>query len=260
MQILATWKAPVSIDRDDISINNFWLLNTDIYVTHFNRTPVSELQSYNNPWSNWKGFLSHFTRGWTITLNLKIKGPTPELFMEKLNNFYWEIYKENSVLRFKINWLDRQVKVNCISSPLDFIHINITSIDLTIWFEYLDNIEWLTKQTLTLKDKIWNFTQEISNKWNSITPLFIYHIFKENTTLTEVKITNGEDYIQIINNFTEWDVLYIDWIEKEVYKNWSIIDYDMVTLNLNTWSNRIKFEYIWNFKADVFILNDKKYK
>ena len=257
--VLVSWPEPTSGSYDDININGFWLSNLNCYVTSFNISPKSDLKTYDRPLVDGKWFLSYNMRGWEITMDITIRWETTEEFMDLLKQFRENAYKENWLLQYKINWETRKSIVNCVSNPFNFLSYNITFLSFSVSFSYLDFTFWAEKQTLSLFDKSNNFSQEITNKGTQDSQLVFYFVFKIWTNLSKLKIINGDDYIEINENFSWSDILVIDWEKKSVIKNNVEIDFDNVLLTLFSWSNRLYFEFEGDFSSDIYILNNKNY-
>ena len=180
--------------------------------------------------------------------------------MAKIDTLRSEIFEENQTLFFEINWIKRKVVINCVWNPLNFNNYNITFLKTSLTLEYDDFVTDLTSNNIVFTDKTSNFIANLDNKGTQRSQLEIIYVFWTWANLTALEIIDWDNIFSITENFVDWDVLMINWKTKKITKNWLIIDFDWELLWLeNEWS-RFDFNFTWNVKADVFILNDIKYR
>lgn len=257
---LWSWTAPVSATLDDISINNFWLQNSNITVSNIQDDTITAISKFDNPQINGRWFLSNFKRGRNITMQVTISWSSKSDFLTRLDNFRKEIYKEESVLSWlKADWEYRKIKVNCISNPKVFNNYNITFLTLNLTFESLEPF-WYKEsyQSKNITGKTANFSEEITNQWIAVTDPNIYVIFNT-ATVSAFSIALWNDTITITETITDWDIVYINWKEKTVTLNWTEIDYSWIFPTMWISSNFFNYTITGTFSLDTIILNRKNY-
>ncbi len=243
----------------DFMINGLSLSNLNYRVTSFSRTPASEISKYNNPLTHWVWFVSQYQRGWTISMNLIVKWKNKADFMEKIERLNKELYSKDPILQFNINDFYWKVRIRTTSSPLNFAHFNTYFFNLVLNFEYYDFIEGKSLDWLSLFDISWNYYKEFVNERSGESDFDFRFIFKENTNLSKVKIINKENWIEISQNFKAGDILEINAVKKEVFKNGVEIDFDWVFLICEVWLNKFNFEFEGDVLCDVFVITKKNY-
>ena len=240
-------------------INDLELNNEYYKVTSFSKTPVFDLQTFNNPLNNGKWFISKFVRWWSLSLELLVKWKNRAEFMQKIDDLYKEIFKKEVIFKLNLNWINRKIKVFCTSAPINFEHFNTHFVNLTLNFEYLDFWEDMESTILNLNDKSWNFSQNFQNLGNVPSEIDFALNFKWNSNISRIRINSWEEFFEVNQNFKAWDVLRISAKTFEVFKNNSPIDFRWIFLDFSPWENNLNFEFWWNVLVDISILFTKKY-
>lgn len=254
------WELLQSIDFEWFKIWTLSLSSLNFSVKDFKIQEKVENNNYRNPFADWLSPISYYLRGWTITFNLTIKGATKQELMQKIDDLRSELFEENQVFYFEINWVKRKVIVKCVWNPLNFNNYNITFLKTSITLEYDDFFLNLSKSNVVFTNKTANFSANIDNEWTQRSELEIYYVFAAWTNLTQVEIVDWENVFSVDETFIEWDVLKIDWLAKKVTKNWVVVDFGWELLWIeNEWTT-LEFNFTWTVACDIFILNDVKYR
>jgi len=249
------WPALTTTIQEDIVYNGFWLQNNYIVTSTNNENNLIDFESFDNPFNNWRGFLSYFQRGKTISFNVTIKWDNQEDFNNRLDELRKALFQSNKNLDVKVNWEVRRIKASCISNPKNFNHFNINFLKTTIEFETLEPFFYeLGYQSTNFQNKTTSFIEEISNEWSAEADLLFHFIFKT-ANVSEVEVSLWENTITINETIVDWDVLVIDWENKTVKLNNIEVDYlwsfPVLWVNINL----INFDITGTFDADISCLN-----
>ena len=205
--------------------------------------------SFKKPYWTWIGISSN--QFWANALNVKfiLEWTTSYDLEDKINTIISKVYtdeeidievyyKTDALTELKLVWkwyLNTQEIFK-----RDPWMINIVKFD----FEILINKGYLEKET---QETWWLYT--INYTWQFKTP------FKYTWTVwiwwgwsvwddRYLQIWYNGKYIRVYWPFTDWDVIVIDWILKEVRKNNDLINYNWIFPELIPWSNSL---YAWSW-------------
>ena len=257
----ASWSALAATLQDDIAINWFWLQNENIITSFVWEQTNIDLQTFNIPTEDGKGFLGYYKRGKNITLKLTIKESTTALFQTRLDNLRRELFKEESLLDIKVNGTIRRIKVNCVSAPKILEHYNITFIQMEIAFQTLESFFYeIWKQSSIFQSKTASFDEDITNQGTDITFPVVYIQFKTwLSSVTSTAFTINSNTLTISETINDNDVIIIDWEEKTVTINWTEVDYSGVFPFMWTTLNAFNFTINGTWEADFTVLNKINY-
>jgi len=254
------------VNPSDILFNgiNFLDCSQWVYIDETNWDDINQinLKTYNAPQTDWWGFLSNFIRGKTINMRLVIVADT----LEWLNDKMWEIRKRlavrNSILSYKVNGEFREAEVNLQNLTFnrdyknDKVQGNVQATFRAMNFFHSSVADGYYENIQT---NLSNF--DIENEWEVWCDYSLHLIFAPwNSGIDNIKI-HKDWYIMEINQVcNDWDVLVIDWIEKEIiYNNNPTIDYEWPFVPLNIWSNPMQLEINWTVNVDVTFVFNKNY-
>lgn len=254
-----SWSLPWIAVQWDLTINWVDLCTENIKATNIFDNANINLNAYDNPQSNWRGFLSNFKRWRTIAMTVYIKWATVSEFVSNLDLFRKICFTKNINLDWKRDWVIRRIVVNCTSDPQNFNHYNITFLKMDVTFESLEPFWYkLQNQTTSIFWQTASFQEEVTNKWTAESELVTYILFNS-TDSTEIKMDIWENEIVVNWTFEAWDIIQINWITKRVYLNWISVDYSWIFPFMQSWSNLIWFNIDWTFNCDIIILNRQNY-
>ena len=259
--ILWGWWPILESSLDDITINWFWIQNSNIHTRVFSYDNMVDLQSYNLPKRNWRGLLWYYQRGKKISLEITIKWSDQEDFFNKIDELRKYIFQEEIYLSWKVNGKYRKIKVNCIQNGIKLEHYNITFLKTTLDFETLEPYFYLEAyQSSQISWVSADVTQSISNQWTAPSDIIIYLLFWTWLSWVDtISIESWENTIAINETISDGDIIIINWEEKTVKLNDVSIDYDGVFPSIWVNTSFINFSINWTFSANIITLNKINY-
>lgn len=254
-----SWEIPVTAAAWILSINWFDLANANVKATNISDNAIANVSSYDIPQNHWKGFLSYFKRGRTISMTVYIKWDSVSDFQERLDAFRKACFTKNAFLDWKRDDVVRRIKVNCTSNPQSFDHYNIDFLRVQVTFVALEPFWYkLDNQSTSIFNQSSSFQEEITNIWTAQSNVVAYVLFWTTNT-TQVKMKIWDDEITIDHSFSNNDILKIDWEKKRVIVWTTEIDYSWIFPFMIAWTNFFEFTINGTFTCDVLILNKKNY-
>lgn len=252
-----SWTTLSTASQEDIAINGFWLQNSNIITSFISEDNIIDFENFNFPKSNGRGFLWYYKRWKNITLNTTIKASSKEEFQDLLDELRKQIFKSESLLDIRVNWVIRRIKVNCVSSPKILNHYNITFLKLSINFETLEPFFYeLSLQTNTFLNKTANFNEEITNQWtDEVFPTTYFQFKTWLSWVNSVQLKINDSTITVNETINDNDILIIDWEDKTVKLNWVDVDYNWVFPFLWITQNILTFTIAGTWSADINVLN-----
>ena len=245
-----------------IIFNWFNLLDCAEFVAEGNYDDINavQLDTYNAPRVDWGGVLGYYINWKQIEFKIIIKKDTEEELNSAIDLIKKELAVENGILELKINWEYRRWEANLtwLQFNRDFekktIQSNITaSFNLTnhLYAEITDAYteSWITSNNLAL---------DINNGGTARCFYKIAFIFGAgNAWVSTIKIEHDWYFLETTQAINDWDIIIIDWVNKEVLYNSNAIDYNWVFTELQTWSNPIQIQIDWTPNVDITTLFNK---
>lgn len=254
-----SWETPTTAAQGILTLNWLDIATWNIKATNIQDNAIANLSSYNIPQNHWRGFLSYFKRGRTITMTVYIRWDNASDFQTNLDAFRKACFTENAVLDWKRDGEIRRIKVNCSSNPQNFQHYNIDFLRVDVTFESLEPFWYkLDNQSTNIFAKTASFQEEITAIWTAQSDVVSYILFWTTNT-TQVKLKIGDDEIIVDHSFSNNDILKIDWENKRVFVNDVEVDYFWIFPFMTSWINFFNFTINGTFVCDVLVLNKKNY-
>lgn len=254
------WEKILESSIDDISINWYWIQNEHIHTRVFSYDNIVDFQNFNLPKINGRGLLWYYQRGKKISLEITIIWDDQNDFFDRIDELRKYIFQSEIFLAWKINWVYRKIKVNCLNNNINLQNYNITFLKTSLEFETLDPYFYIENyQSNSVSWVSANITQSISNNGTAPSDTIVYIIFWTVSGTTSVSLTIGSKEIQINQTFTTSDILIINSEIKQVLLNGISIDYDWVFPNLEVNMNFLDFAINGTFSADIITLNKVNY-
>lgn len=262
---LNTW-SPFANDliSDDIIFNWFWFQNENV-VTSFKddqNLPEIELNSFQNPIIDGGAVLNRRFASKNITLKGVLKTATASEMETLIDTFKQKTTAVEGFLDIKINGEYRRTKATCIKSDVfQRRNFDITRCPFEITFQTLDPFFYLkTKETYFEQNVSADLNIDLAYYWNASAYPKIYMFFAWSIVWTDtISVELNWRKIDFVQSISDFDVLIIDCIDKQVTLNWNIIDYNWSFPFLEYWSNVFDININWTFVCDISILYPKNY-
>jgi hypothetical protein len=237
-----------------LDLSDCWELAID--TSNYDDINQIDLDTYQSPRIDWGGVLWYYVRGKNINIKMVIKKNTEAELNDMIDYLKLKLFKKEWLLKIMINGTYRQVKANLVSLDFnrDFESKTILS-NVNLSFKCMENFadENATYWTETGVNTP-TLALDINNTWMR-TDYQLYMIFWSWITNTDT-ITIEKDWytMTISQTITDWWILIIDWINKQVLYNWNAIDYDWPFVQLENWSNPILITINGTYTADITYL------
>lgn len=242
-----------------LDLSDCWELSLD--TSNHDDINQVDLDVYNAPRIDWGWVLGFFVRWKTLNLKMIIMEDTAEELNDMIDYLKLKLFKKEWILRIKVNDKYRQIKASLtnLNFNRDFEKPTILS-NVQISFRAMENFHdedttyytetWITTPTLAM---------DINNVWFRV-DYQLYFIFGSGIVWTDTFVIEQDWYTLTVNQaVSDWDILIIDWIEKQVLYNWVPIDYDWPFTQLENWSNPILININWTYVADITALYYRNY-
>lgn len=257
---VAIWESSPTTSEvlDTISFDDYWIQNNRIIIIwewfSLRNMTNRDVSITASPISDWSIFNSSFFRWNSQTLSWYLVWTSKTDLDDLIDEFKLKMSKENKLLKWRVNWKIRQRRATV--SDLSFWNKENIIIPFSITFTTQDSF-WSdeTEQSLPL----WIVTtsprvDQIYNTWNK-SFLYISMWFWSWISWTDtISIKVWWIWITINQTINDWDILIIDWIEKQVLLNWTEIDFDDIFPLLEIWSNTVTIEINWTFNVDISLI------
>lgn len=206
-----------------------------------------DLQTFNSPMIDWGGVLSQLYRSKTVTFNMSITASTLHLLNDAIDWLKKYTMATEWRLEISVNWVVRRCKASRTSLEFNRKSYSLTFVsDVILTFVTLDP-HWTEKTATTSVETLtWDKTYTVDNTWTApVFPITYINFDTWNASITSVSLTLGGNTMTITEAFADWDILTIDWGNKRVKKNNTLIDYDWVFEPLDPWENIVDVAFNW---------------
>lgn len=234
-----------------LDLSDCWELSVD--TSNYDDINQIDIETYNAPRTDGWWILWYFVRWKSINVKLVIIEDTEDELNDMIDYLKLKLFKQEWILKININNKYRTVKASLTSINFnrDFEKTTILA-NVEISFRAMENFQdedptSYTDTSVTSND----FYLDINNTW-ARTDWQLYMIFSSAWVWTNnIQIEQDWYTLEINKTINSWDILVIDWIEKQVLYNWVAIDYDWPFVQLQNWSNQINIKINWTFVVDV---------
>ena len=241
---------------DNISFNSYWLQNEHI-ITQWEwfwlrDYPARRINITDIPQWDWQ-ILNDTFFGWrTISISWVLHTDTSAELDTLIDEFKLKLSFANKLLKHKVNDEIRQINATCNNISFwtkekIYITFDLTFISQDAFWTKTNQDNYLI-ENMSDNSRI----EDITNELKEAFPFFIFWL--KSWSITELDVKSNWIWINITETINNWDVLYINWKEKEVLLNWTAIDYDWVFPLFENWSNNVEFTITWTYTADVSII------
>lgn len=248
---------------DNIIFEWYWLQNSNIITseTNFWNLPKIDLLTYRTPKSDWWWVIDRFYAERDIKLSWVIYWSDTEDLEDRIDAFKNVFSKKTWYLDFKVNWVYRRTKVSLINSDIiDRRHYDITRAKFDLTFKAMEVFRYE-------KDHVYkaffgtttNINEDITNTGSIYSDPVINILVNSATTVTQIKAKIWTKQITINQTISAWDIIEIDWINKQVTINWTPVDYLGSFPVIDSWVNLFDFQSNWTFDYDIVVLYRKNY-
>jgi len=264
LPVAGTVFKPASLSEWGIIFNWFNLLDCAEIVAEGNYDDINSVQldTYNAPRIDWGGVLGYYINGKAINFNLIIKKDTETELNQTIDDIKKKLAVQEWLLEININWEYRVGKANL--TALDFnrnfenktiqsnVNISFTLTNHLYASEWESYIElWVTSNSLALDVDNWGTTK---------CDFKVALVFGAgNSWVDTISIAKDWFTLSISESISDWDLLVIDWVEKQVTLNWSDIDFDWPFRQLDVGSNPMTLNINGTVNVDMTILYNKNY-
>lgn len=263
--LVFNWSKTVNLQwiQDEIVFNWLSMQSNEIVSTYKNDEsfPDVNFTTYNIPRRNWGGVLDKTFPSKNIEIQWYLKASTKEELNTIIDNFKKKLSQTEWNLDIKYSWIVRRTKATVVWLNIEREAYNNTFIPFTVNFKTVEPFQYeLTNISVTYANRTAGFQEVVFNEWTAKTDGIFYFVFGTGLSwVSSLKITTESQEIEITNTFNDNDLLIIDWVNKEVKLNWSIIDYDGVFPELDLWNNFITFTIPWTYSVNASVLYRKQF-
>jgi len=254
---------PITVNESNIVFNWYSLQSARVVTQEFNPDELMDFEynTFNNPRTDWKGFLSRFFREKNITIKWTLRADNADDLVDLIDEFKKNIYQIKWVFKYKAKWEFRQILATCTditmkreNNNVSFMPFNITFQSNEPFFYNATNESFLFENISTSPRTEW-----INNPWSSNTSPYIYFIIKNATWTNAVSVN-----IWGLNLSYGWtiatnDILLFDCKNKQVLLNWVEVDYTWTFPEFVPWNNTTIFTINGTFLADISVIFNKTY-
>jgi len=250
--------------KTGIIFNWFNLLDCSEFVAEWNYDDINwvQLDTYNAPRVDGGWVLWYYINWKQIEFKLIIKKDTEEDLNDAIDLLKRELAVKDWILELKINWVYRRWEANLTGLQFnrDFEKKTILS-SVTVSFNLTNHLYAEISDAYTEAWITWNnLALDIDNDWTTKCFYKLAFIFwSGNSWVDNIRVEHDWYFIEINKVLNDWDILLIDWVNKEVLFNTTAIDYDWVFTELNTGSNPIQISINWTPNVDITTLFNKNY-
>lgn len=264
LPIAWTLLSGASVSEWWIIFNWFNLLDCWELATQWNYDDINwiQLDTYNAPRTDWGGKLWYYINWKSIVFDMIIKEDTEEELNSQIDLLKKKLAKEDWLLEININWEYRvwTAYLTSLTFNRDFEKKTIQN-NVQATFTLLNHLyssEWDAISQLWITSN--SLAMDIDN--NGTTECFFKTAIvfgAGNSWVTDISIVKDWYTLEVTNTFNDWDLLVIDWVNKEVLLNTVAIDYNGAFKELETWSNPFTININWTVNVDITVLFNKNY-
>jgi hypothetical protein len=257
---LGEWISPVFAWSDyilgDLPLTLEWFTISRLEINTDN-----EINTYDRPLVDWRGFLSSYRRGKQVSFSVTIVWDNNVSLAQKIDLFRKYLYTKNVNFDRKIGWEMRRMRLNCSSAPLVLEHYNITWARFDCQFSSIDESEYsINDSDLTIPWLSGDYEDEIFNEWTDITDFSVNFFIKSVGWEWEKTIifSMWDVEFSVTQNLNVDDVLVFDFKNYLAKLNWVEIEWDWDIPVLNPEWNIFNLS-MWDVTAEVIILWNEKF-
>lgn len=239
---------------DWFNISDCWEISVD--TSNYDDMNRIDLDTYESPRTDWGWVLWYYLRWKIINIKVVVIKDTEEELNTLIDTMKLKLFKKEWILKIRVNWKYRQAKCNLTSLQFnrDFEKKTILT-NVLISFATMENLH---DENTTYNTEVWvntpTLSLDINNNW-ARADYELYMIFWSGIVWTNLITIQKDWYTMTISQaISDWDILIIDWVEKQVTINGSQIDYDGPFVQLQNWSNPILVSINWTYIADITYL------
>jgi len=245
----------------------FWWFNLldcwEIYAEDGNYDDINkfDISTYNAPRIDWWWLLWYYINWKQIDFRIILRADNETDLNNKIDEMKKKLAKPNQDLKIKINWEYRvwEASLNKFEVNRDFSEGTIQS-NIQIWF--IANTHWESNNSsiTTYNNVTTNINMDIENNWTTSCDYIITIVFSPGSSWVDNIIIEKDWYeLEINQSVSPWDVIVINWIEKEVLYMMTEIDYDWVFRQLEVGSNPIILKLNWSPVCTVSVVFNENY-
>ena len=222
-----------------------------------------KLDTFNAPRVDWGWVLWQYYRSKDISLDISLNADSVALLNALIDDFKKNTRKTEWWLEIYLDSTVRRVKASVVDLKFNRQYFNITFCqEVTITFRTMDP-HWQEKNA-TSSSYLWitaDLNEEIENTGNvDVYPNFYFN-FSSVVSLWSVSIEMWWYSIGITETINTWDVLIIDWTNRDVTLNWTSIDYTWTFPLLEVWDNPVTFDFgSGTFSCDITVIYYTTYR
>lgn len=233
------------------------IITNKITVDNF---PAVDYEDFDIPRWDWKGFLSKFYRSRNIEINWYLKHNTELDLQNLIDEFKNNLSRTNWIFKYITNWEYRQITATCVWLNINKEHYNITLVPFSIQLKTLESYFYL-ENNVSATDNSWTSprTIQINNLWSakSLPQIYLTFTWVAGTNSINLNLNNRNITYSwsIVNN----DIILIDCLNKQVFKNWVVVEYTGTFPLLEIWINSLLFTINGTFTCDYSIAYRKNF-
>lgn len=249
------WNKSMYVDYSDFAIAWLSLNSENIKIISIQETTSNQLNSFDVPNNFWKGFLSYYDRGRTLSLEIFVKWKDKQEFQKNFDELRKFFYKPWNLFFKKVGWIYRTLKIYPILIPIEQNHFEINCKKVTVQVQTLQPFWSETNyKTKSFLNQTSSFNTEIMNEWSAISEPKIYLFFKKAENVEFIQIKIWEKFIKINKKIQSKDIVIVDCQEKEITINQVQVDYIGSFPQLQSWINYITVDIDGTYNVDNNVL------
>jgi hypothetical protein len=262
-QMIAETSASWLVQTGWIIFNWFNLLDCWEIVAEGNYDDINwvQIDTYKIPREDGNWLLWYYINGKQINFKLIIKEDTEEALNIKIDEVKKKLTKKDWELKIRVNGEYRTQKAYLSNMEFnrDWEKKTIQN-NISFWFTLLDHFYSDAGTVVTEFNVTWNKAFDLENKGTASCFFKAVMIFwNSNAWVNMVRIDKDWYFLQTNTSISNWSVLIIDGVNKEVTLNGNSIDYDWVFVEMQTWSNPLQISINWVHNVDITILYNEMY-
>ena len=253
------WSVQLAVDVtgglifNGFNLSDCWEFSRD--TSNYDDMNKIDIDTYDAPRTDWGWVLGYYVRGKSMNFKIIIMKDTETELNDAIDDLKLKLFKKEWILKIKVNGVYRQVKASLTSLNFnrDFESSTILT-DVSLSFISMDNLADVNATSATETSvNTPTLSLDINNTW-ARTDYSLYFIFWVWTTTTEITIEQDGYTLTIPQAINPWDILVVDWVNKQVLYNGTAIDYDWPFVQIENGSNPVLISINWTYIADITYL------
>lgn len=232
------------------TLSDCWELARD--TSNYDDMNKIDIDTYEAPRIDWGWVLWYFVRWKSMNFKIVVMKNSEAELNTAIDDIKLKLFKKEWILKIKVNGVYRQVKANLTSlsfnrdfeKPTMLTDVNLSFLAMENFAD--ENATYWTEVGVNTP----TLSLDINNTW-ARTDYSLYFIFGAGTNTTEITIEKDWYTMTIQQAITPWDILIVDWINKQVLYNNTPIDYDWPFVQIEYGSNPILVSINWTYIADI---------